>query len=222
VCVCKTVGRLHTYTVVVKLRMRLEELFGTIQYEVEAKLSYLGMDVNIVDQGTMIDMRFYVKQVLEGETVEKFDSPRLKNMFIIASDSKILEEDVRKSFHSKTAKLLYLAKRAHPDILTVVTFLFTRVQNATEQDKGKLQRVLGYLKRMQDRTLLLRATGENRITVYVDAADAVHDDSKSHSGVVVYVGNTLAFISHIVKETKSRRASSDTDFEQESSALVRE
>jgi len=193
--------------------MRLEELFGTIQYEVEAKLSYLGMDVNIVDQGTMIDMRFYVKQVLEGETVEEFDSPRLKNMFIIASDSKILEEDVRKSFHSKTAKLLYLAKRA---------FLFTRVQNATEQDKGKLQRVLGYLKRMQDRTLLLRATGENRITVYVDAADAVHDDSKSHSGGVVYVGNTLAFISHIVKETKSRRASSDTDFEQESSALVRE
>jgi hypothetical protein len=41
---------------------------------------------------------------------------------------------------------------------------------------------------------LLRATGENRITAYVNAAYAVHDDSKSHSGVVVYVGNTLAYV----------------------------
>ncbi len=119
--------------------------------------------------------------------------------------------------------MLYLAKHARPDILTAETFLCTRVQSATEQDKDKLLRVRGYLKRTQSRTLLLRATGENRITAYVDAAYAVHDDSKSHSGGVVYVGNTLAFISHmLVKETKSRRASSDTDFEQESSALVRE
>jgi hypothetical protein len=29
----------------------------------------------------------------------------------------------------------------------------------------------------------------------VDAAYAVHNDSKSHSGVVVYVGNTLAYVS---------------------------
>ncbi len=52
-----------------KLRTRLEELFGTIQYEEGAKLTYLGMDVNIEDQGMTIDMIFYVKQVLEGETV---------------------------------------------------------------------------------------------------------------------------------------------------------
>jgi hypothetical protein len=82
-----------------RLRTRLEELFGTIQYEVGAKLSYLGMDVNIEDQGTMIDMMFYVKQVLEGEMVEDFDSPGMKNMFIVALDSKVLEEDVQKSFH---------------------------------------------------------------------------------------------------------------------------
>jgi hypothetical protein len=136
-----------------KLRTRLEELFGTIQYEEGAKLTYLGMDVNIEDQGMTIDMIFYVKQVLEGETVEEFDSPGTKNMFIVASESKALEEDVRKSFHSKTAKLLFLAKCARPDILTVVTFLCTSVQNATEQDKDKLQRVLGYLKCKQDHML---------------------------------------------------------------------
>jgi hypothetical protein len=45
-----------------------------------------------------------------------------------------------------TVKLLYLAKRARPDILTVVMFLCMRVQNATVQDRSKLDRVLGYLK----------------------------------------------------------------------------
>ncbi|MFN9978815.1 MAG: hypothetical protein ACK53Y_02815, partial [bacterium] len=58
----------------------------------------------------------------------------------------------------------------------------------------KLQRGLGYLQHTQNRTLLLRLTRKSRITAYVDAAYAVHDDSKSHSGVVVYVGNTLAYV----------------------------
>jgi len=128
-----------------RLKARFEELFGTIQYEVGAKLSYLGMEVNIEDGGTMIDMTFYVKQVLEGEKVEEFDSPGMKDMFIVALESKVLDDDVRKIFHSKSAKLLYLVKGAHPDILTAVTFLCTSVQSATEQDKDKLQRVLGYL-----------------------------------------------------------------------------
>jgi hypothetical protein len=120
-----------------RLRMRLEELFETIQYEVGAKLLYLGLDVNIEDQGTTIDMMLYVKQVLEGENVDEVDSPGTKNMFIVAIDSKVLDEDVRKIFHSKTAKLLYLAKRARPDILTAVTFLCTRVQSATEQEAAE-------------------------------------------------------------------------------------
>jgi hypothetical protein len=98
---------------------------------------YLGLDVNIEDQGTTIDMMLYVKQVLEGENVDEVDSPGTKNMFIVAIDSKVLDEDVRKIFHSKTAKLLYLAKRARPDILTAVTFLCTRVQSATEQEAAE-------------------------------------------------------------------------------------
>jgi hypothetical protein len=59
----------------------------------------------------------------------------------------------------------------------------------TEEDRSKLCRVLGYLKGTRERTLVLHALGENEILAYVDAAYAIHDDSQSHSGVVVYVGN---------------------------------
>jgi len=91
---------------VLKIKAKLEELFGTIQFEEGNKLSYLGMDVAIKNSGTTIDMRFYVDQLLEGEEVEVFDSPGTKNMLIVESNSKALQEEVRKSFHSKTVKLL--------------------------------------------------------------------------------------------------------------------
>jgi hypothetical protein len=83
------------------------------------------------------------------------------------------------------AKLLYLSKCARPDILTVVTYLCTRVQNATVEDEKKLARVLGYLAGTISRTLLLRATGANsNVVAHIDAAYALHVDSKSHTGVV--------------------------------------
>ncbi len=56
-------------------------------------------------------------------------------------------------------------------------------------------RVLGYLKGTSERTLLLWAQKEKKVTAYIDAAYAVHRDSKSHSGVVIYVGDTLAHVS---------------------------
>jgi len=177
------------------LKKRLEELFGEVQFKVGDKMSYLGMNITIGDQGTTADMTFYVGQLLEEEQVEEYGSPETKSMFIV-KPLKALSEDERKWFHSKTAKLLYLAKCTRPDILTTVIFLCNRVQKAAEEDRGKLKRVLGYLNHMQDRTLTLQAHGHSStVTAYVDAAYAIHDDSKSHSKVVVYVGRTLVYVS---------------------------
>jgi len=91
--------------------------------------------------------------------------------------------------------LLFVAKQARPDLLTVVSFLCTRVQGATQQDMGKLERVLGYVKVTQDYTMVLRTQTTQNIRVYVDAAFALHSDSKSHTGVMVYVGETLVYVS---------------------------
>jgi hypothetical protein len=54
------------------------------------------------------------------------------------------------TFHSRVAKLLFLAKRARLDILTVVSFLCTQTQGTTKKDDRKLSRLLGYLKGMQE------------------------------------------------------------------------
>jgi hypothetical protein len=42
---------------------------------------------------------------------------------------------------------------------------------------------------------MLRAQGASVVLAYVDVAYALHSDSRSHSGVVIYVGETLAHVS---------------------------
>jgi hypothetical protein len=126
-----------------------------------------------------------------------------------------LEESEKKYFHSTTAKLLYLAKRARPDILTVVIFLCTRVQDATVQDRDELDRVLGYLQWTEDYVLVLKPYVVGKITAYVDAAYALHSDSKSHTGVVIYVGETLVYVS-----SKKQKCMSKSPTEAELIALT--
>ncbi len=69
------------------------------------------------------------------------------------------------------------------------------MKSATVEDQSKLSRVLGYLKGTVNRTLLLRSHGEPMIRAYLVASYALHADSKSPTGVVIYVGNTLAYVS---------------------------
>jgi len=52
------------------LRVHLKKRFGEVQFEIGEKLSYLGMQINIKDEGTMVDMSFYIKKLLEGMTVK--------------------------------------------------------------------------------------------------------------------------------------------------------
>jgi hypothetical protein len=93
------------------------------------------------------------------------------------------------------AKLLYLAKRARPDILTITSFLCTRVKSPTKLDQRRLWRVLGYLKSTVGLKYNIVPKGPLAIVAYVDAAFATHEDSKSHSGVAVFVAGMLVYVS---------------------------
>ena len=63
---------------------------------------------------------------------------------MIDAESPSLSEDFSDAFHSRVAKLLFLAKRVRPEILPAVIFLTTRIRSPTEQDWAKLDRVLRF------------------------------------------------------------------------------
>jgi hypothetical protein len=189
------------------LRARLEKAFGMIQFEEGGRLSYLGMQLELREEGTICYMSFDAEQLLEGKNFKEAPSPSTKKTFEVDEDSPLLGDEEKKYFHSTVAKLLFMAKWARPDLLTVVSFLCTRVQGATQQDMGKLEHVLGYVEAMQEQVMVLRAQTTQNIRAYVDAAFALHSDSKSHTGVMVYVGETLVYVSS--KKAKMHEQESD-------------
>jgi hypothetical protein len=58
----------------------------------------------------------------------------------------------------------------------------------TEEDNIKLKRLLEYLKKTKNRISVLRPSQRFKVTAYIDASFAIHNDGKSHTGVVIFVG----------------------------------
>jgi hypothetical protein len=115
-------------------------------------------------------------------------SPAANYLFKVNPDCTKLDRVKRERFHSLVAKLLYLAKRGRPDILTAVSFLTTRVLCADEDDWKKLERVVAYLRGTADMVLKLEGEDLSEIHAYVDASHAVHPDAKSQTGVTITLG----------------------------------
>ena len=80
-----------------------------------------------------------------------------------------------------------MATRVRPDILLPITFLCSRVSEPTTEDLTKLERVFRYLNGTSHLGIMLGKYGqEMSLTVYADASYAVHENCKSHGGIVVF------------------------------------
>jgi len=147
------------------------------------KHSYLGVSVDLTTTGKVkLSMLGYIRDVLNlFEVSKRALTPATENLYQVR-DSPLLSLHQREVFHSRVAKLLYLAKKVRPNILTAVSFLTTRVQGPTEDDWEKLQRCLSYLNGEPGLVLTLECTDGVNFSSYFDAAYGVHIDGKSQSG----------------------------------------
>jgi hypothetical protein len=96
------------------------------------------------------------------------------------------------AFHRTTAQLLFLSARARRDIQPATAFLTTWVRLLDEDDWGKVKRVLGYLKGTLHMPLILSAGSLTLSQWWVDAAYAVHDDCRGHTGAGMSFGQGMA------------------------------
>lgn len=142
-----------------------------------------------------ITMEGFIQDVLNQHIVKgKANTPALTNLFEVR-ESPLLNEEKRKEFHSITAKLLYLAKRVRPDILTTVSYLSTRVTKANEDDWKRLDRLLKYLNYDPTSGITLKpGDGDITIRAYADASYGIHEDGKSHSGLCIALGEGPVFV----------------------------
>jgi hypothetical protein len=153
---------------------------------------YLGMTLDYSEDGKVkIIMTDYIEKMLD-ELPDDMDgeagTPASLHLFSIRDDPVLLDTPTAELFHHYTAKLLFLSRRARPDIQTAVSFLTKRVKAPDEDDYKKLRRTMQYLRGSMDILLTLEADDVRIVKWWVDASYAVHNDLKSHTGGTMSLG----------------------------------
>ena len=140
--------------------------------------SYLGQNFDFRrERECKVNMIGYTNELLEEyDVVGKRVTPATDRLFDVAESMDRLPEPLAKKFHSRVAKLLYLALRVRPDILVAVSFLSTWVTKSTQDDWEKLERVLMYLNLTADLGIVLRAEDGLQVRGHIDSSFAVYVD----------------------------------------------
>ena len=177
--------------VIDNLLRQLSVTFNEVSSERGKKLNYLGMvfDFNTARK-VKVTMPKYVDELMKEyeDIIGTAKTPANGNLFSVSEESRQVDEESKAYFHTGVAKLLYLSKRARPDILTAVSWLCTRVREPTEEDLKKLYRIICYLRGTKELSLTIELSDELIIIAYIDASYGVHADLKSHSGLAVLAG----------------------------------
>jgi hypothetical protein len=190
--------------------MLLNKFGGEFKHPVDDTIEFLGMKIKYVDHGIFLTMPDKIQDVTQG-ILQSASTPAGNNLFTIDENSKELEKEEKELFHSLVAKLLYISKRVRPDILLAVTFLTTRVLNATQDDWAKLIRVLRYLRRTKNKGLTLKIRQSIFVQSYIDASYGTHCDGKSHTGAIIGIGDALAILAKSSKQKVVTKSSTEAE-----------
>jgi hypothetical protein len=155
---------------------------------------YLGMVLDYsMDGKVQISMGDYIDEMLKSlpdSMAGVSSTPAGNHLFTVNPDAVALPAQESDLFHHYVAKLLFLCKRARPDIQTAVAFLSTRVKTPDQDDLKKLGRAMRYLRFTQHIPLTLEVDDADTIDPrwWVDASFATHHDMRSHTGGIMSLG----------------------------------
>ena len=158
---------------------------------------YLGMTLDFsLDGKVQINMEDYIRKMLAefpDDMAGVATTPAAEHLFKVNQSPTYLDEKDAMFFHHNVAKLLFLCKRACPDIQTAVAFLSTRVQHPDRDDYKKLGRTMKYLRNTITLPLTLEGDDLQLIHWWIDGAFATHRDMRSHTGGAMSLGKGVIY-----------------------------
>ena len=125
----------------------------------------------------------------EGDKVtEGVTSPATRRLREVNPKCEALSKEKKEAFHSIVAKLLWIMKRARPDLETAISYLCTRVDKSDVDDWGKLRRVIAYVHCTINDVRIIEANDLKSIFTWIYAAYAVNTDMRSQTGGAIPLG----------------------------------
>ena len=118
----------------------MQKHFGQMDIIFGDEHEFLGMKIKIKDGKIEIDMTKQLKEVIDvfeacGDVAPGgVTSCAAAHLFEVREDAEQLNEEKSEIYHSLVAKLLYIMKRARPDIKTAISFLSRRVSKSDMDD----------------------------------------------------------------------------------------
>jgi len=198
---------------------QLRKIYQDITVDEGDVHDYLGMIMEHDRKLKMvkIDMTKYIQETIESfkeeepeERLKPVNTPATNNLFKTRTNVEKLSSRRAGIYHSTVAKLLFVAKRARPDILLAVSFMTTRVKQPDLDDWHKLVRVLSYLNESMNMTLTLSCDKIDKLKWYIDGSYASHADMRGQSGAVLTTGE-CAVLFKSSKQKVNTRSSTETE-----------
>ena len=118
-------------------------------------------------------------------------TPAATYLLNISPISPALSEKLKCIFHSAVAKLTFISNRSRQDLLLAISFVAGRVLFPTEEDWGKLIRVLRYFKTTKMMRLHLGCTTLIQVHTSIDSSFNPISSGKSRSGVSISISSRL-------------------------------
>jgi hypothetical protein len=173
------------------------------------------MNLCIGNKIASVDMKEMIKKIISDYGIEgKIVTPANEKLFNINENEKILSNSEKEKFHTFTAKLLYVARKVRPDILTAVSFLTTRVNSPNECDKLKLERVIKYLNYSIEKEItfgnIFETDGSITIKCYIDTSHGIHHDMRGHVGCIIKIGKS-SIITRSTKMKLNTKSTAETE-----------
>jgi hypothetical protein len=170
---------------------------------------YLGMTLDYSLPGkVVINMDHYVNELLDKVPVDMRNgtstTPAAAHLYDVNDEAEKLDQEQVETFHTITAKLLFLSKRAQPDLQQAIGFLTTRVKCPDTDDWKKLCRVIKYLRGTAELKLTLEGDNTHVVKWWVDAAFGVHKDMRSQTGMAMSMGKGSVYASSLRQKLNTR------------------
>ena len=174
--------------------------FGEMKFTEGASHSYLGMALQVLpDNSVFVNQTGYARSLVasyeqwRATLAEPFHLRPYKTPSVPSLTELAPAETCDKDFKDKVVhyvySLLYIVQHTRPDFMFPVNYLTTLVSSPPRAIIPHLDRVFGYLHGTLGKGLLLGAESTG-LTMIADAAYAIHRDGKSHSGVIVKMGDS--------------------------------